>query len=601
MEKYIHYCWFGDKSLPKLAEKCIKSWEKFLPDFKIMKWSEENVDLEECPFIKEAYANKKWAFVADYVRAKVLKEYGGIYFDTDMEVTKDISTLLDTTTFLGIEDSGYVAVGVWYEKKKDAYLPSLLCEKYKKMPSFPIEDMSSISIPILISGILNPLGLIHGNSRIQVLKHDITIYPRDYFYPYSYNRDHNLFTEHTCMIHYYDASWIPLKCRIENEMVRKLGKKRTFMILEMYRRGKHHIRQIGKCVLFPLVLYKRHQRKMAKIDEKYIKRIQKTKNTIEMLDNRRAPYIIFHNGDWFGITSATKELFENLVDCDELYRQKDIREIGDIILSSHIKQVIFSSFALGWKDLAVYLRSHNQNIILKTYWHGNHSQVLDPYGWRRNLEIVELHKKGVIDVMGTCKKSLMDFYKKEGFDAFFLTNKVEMKVKAPTAHKKLRIGLYAATCYDWRKNVFSQIAAVKMIEGATLDIVPYNEEVISFAKIIGLEVTGSEKPLPREELMKRMGANAVNLYVTFSECAPMLPLESFEMGTPCITGNNHHYFENSNLENLIVVSNEEDILEICEKIKNCMEQKDKIMNLYKKFRSDNIKNANKSVKEFLER
>ena len=121
MEKIIHYCWFGDKPLPKLAKKCIKSWEKFLPDFKIMKWSEENVDLNECAFIKEAYDAKKFAFVADYARTKALNEYGGIYFDTDMEITKDISNLLNDETFLGEEDTGYVAVGVWFEKNKNSF------------------------------------------------------------------------------------------------------------------------------------------------------------------------------------------------------------------------------------------------------------------------------------------------------------------------------------------------------------------------------------------------------------------------------------------------------------------------------------------------
>ena len=32
-KKYIHYCWFGGKPLPKLAKKCIKSWKKYLPDY----------------------------------------------------------------------------------------------------------------------------------------------------------------------------------------------------------------------------------------------------------------------------------------------------------------------------------------------------------------------------------------------------------------------------------------------------------------------------------------------------------------------------------------------------------------------------------------
>ena len=108
MKKYIHYCWFGDKPLPKLAKKCIDSWKKFLPDYEIIKCSEENVDLDECPFIRDAYDQKAWAFVADYARTRALNEMGGIYFDTDMEVTKDISSLLEKGSFLGVEDTGNV-------------------------------------------------------------------------------------------------------------------------------------------------------------------------------------------------------------------------------------------------------------------------------------------------------------------------------------------------------------------------------------------------------------------------------------------------------------------------------------------------------------
>lgn len=39
MKKYIHYCWFGDKPLPKLALQCIASWKKYLPDYEIKCWS----------------------------------------------------------------------------------------------------------------------------------------------------------------------------------------------------------------------------------------------------------------------------------------------------------------------------------------------------------------------------------------------------------------------------------------------------------------------------------------------------------------------------------------------------------------------------------
>ena len=146
MTKYIHYCWFGDKPLPKLAKKCIKSWKKFLPDYEIIKWSEENIDLNECPFLKEAYEQKKWAFVADYARTKAMYEMGGIYFDTDMEVIQPIDDLLKHNAFLGVEDSGKVACGVWYEKNSKSYLATNLLDFYRTQKGFNEDDIYNYSI-----------------------------------------------------------------------------------------------------------------------------------------------------------------------------------------------------------------------------------------------------------------------------------------------------------------------------------------------------------------------------------------------------------------------------------------------------------------------
>ena len=151
MEKYIHYCWFGGKPLPKLAKKCIKSWKKYLPDYKIIEWNETNVDLEECPFIKEAYENKKWAFVADYARTKAIYEMGGIYFDTDMLVTKNINFLLEHETFLGIEDSMMVNAAVWGASIPHSYLAEKVLEFYKSQEHFNKEDIFKISIPRIIT------------------------------------------------------------------------------------------------------------------------------------------------------------------------------------------------------------------------------------------------------------------------------------------------------------------------------------------------------------------------------------------------------------------------------------------------------------------
>ena len=602
MQKYIHYCWFGDKPFPKLGQKCLESWKKYLPDYEIIKWSEENVDLNECPFIKEAYENKKWAFVADYARAKALKEYGGIYFDTDMEVIKNIDHLFKGNTFLGIEDTGYVAVGVWYEKEANGILPTKLLNVYQSMKKFDMDNISKLAIPILLSEVLKEFGLREETEGIQVLKNDIYIYPREYFYPYSYDRTNNVFTDNTCMIHYYDASWIPLKERIEVGMVRKIGKKKTFKILDTYRKMKDIIRKIARVILFPITIHRSNQRKRAKITSEYIKRVETTKENINKLSAQKEKYIVFHNKTFLGVTSATEELFQNRVDCGELYRKEDVKEIAKTILNGNFNLLVFSSLSEGQKGLILYVKKQNPEITIKTYWHGNHSQILDNYGWSRNKEIIELHKKKIIDVMGTCKKSLMKFYEKEGYKPFFITNKVTVnEVPKKKKDKVVRVGLYAAKCDDWRKNMFAQIGAISLIKGAVIDMVPLNETAKEFAEILGVKIEGEEKPLKRNELISRMSQNSVNLYVTFSECAPMLPLESMEMEVPCITGNNHHYFKDSELEKYIVVNNEESSQAIKEKIELCIQEKDKIIKLYKEFSEKNKKEAAKEVKEFLQR
>ncbi|WP_417189524.1 glycosyltransferase family 32 protein, partial [Bacteroides sp.] len=90
----IHYCWFGGKEMPAKEKLCIESWKKYFPKYKFIKWNEENFDLNSSTFCKQAYDMKKYAFVSDYVRTKVLYEYGGLYFDTDYEVLKPIDTLI---------------------------------------------------------------------------------------------------------------------------------------------------------------------------------------------------------------------------------------------------------------------------------------------------------------------------------------------------------------------------------------------------------------------------------------------------------------------------------------------------------------------------
>ena len=593
--KYIHYCWFGGKPLPKLAKKCIKSWKKYLPDYEIIEWNESNVNLDECPFIKEAYANKKWAFVADYARTKAIYEMGGIYFDTDMLIKKPIDFLLNEKTFLGMEDSFMVNAAVWGEKNSKSYFAKKMLDFYKSQEHFDLNNMFSISIPRIMTKILNDEGLDHTSNEIQHLNHGITIYPREYFYPLSFNFKNNKFTDNTCMVHYFDASWFGKKEKFRVKLNRIFGEKNISRIGKIYKKLRHVGGAVIKRTLYKPAKYFKYTYLNG---GKYKNDLKRAEDALHKIDG---DYIVMHNSDWLGITSATIELFnDNRVPCGELLRKRDMKKFANIILEKNIKQVVFSAMCIGWKDLAYYLKKKNPNIIIKVFWHGSISQVSEPYGWERNIELIDMSKDGTITTFGTCKESLVKFYEHLGINTKFIMNNVILNKKIKHVEpKNTVIGLYAAKKDDWRKNLFAQIAAVSLIKDATIDIIPMDYEAATFASNLGLKVTGIDKPVPREELLKRMANNTMNLYVTFSECAPMLPIESFGVGTICLTGNNHHYFKNTELEKYLVVDNEESPVEIAKKIELCINNKDKVMKLYKTWKKENDKNSKMSTLEFI--
>ena len=105
--KIIHYCWFGRGEMPELVLKCIDSWKKYLPNYKMRLWTEDNFDVSKAPrYVQEAYAAKKFAFVSDYVRLWALEREGGLYMDVDFEVYKPFDDLLEQyKAFAGYEGS----------------------------------------------------------------------------------------------------------------------------------------------------------------------------------------------------------------------------------------------------------------------------------------------------------------------------------------------------------------------------------------------------------------------------------------------------------------------------------------------------------------
>lgn len=129
--KTIHYCWFGGNTKSDLVLKCIDSWKKYCPDYTIIEWNESNFNINTAiPYVREAYANKKWAFVSDYTRLWVIYNHGGIYLDTDVLLHAQLDDFLPYGCWLASDDVRYVSTGLGFGAQKGHPLIKAIMDDY---------------------------------------------------------------------------------------------------------------------------------------------------------------------------------------------------------------------------------------------------------------------------------------------------------------------------------------------------------------------------------------------------------------------------------------------------------------------------------------
>lgn len=212
--KVIHYCWFGRGPLPELAEKCISSWKRYFPDYEIKEWNEDNFNVEMSSYTAEAYRLKQYAFVSDYARIWILYNYGGIYFDTDVEVIAPFDRVLSLGPFLGREQGedgkdSNIAFGLGMgATPKMEFLGTLLAAYNKRhfahwLGTVPITIVNYVSA-IISSDREN---IHHTTSGIDIYK-GFHIHPSPVFCPMSYYTGDTHTTSNTVSIHHYTSLWV---------------------------------------------------------------------------------------------------------------------------------------------------------------------------------------------------------------------------------------------------------------------------------------------------------------------------------------------------------------------------------------------------------
>ena len=233
--KKIHYCWFGRGEMPELAQKCIASWYKFMPDYEYKLWNEDNFDVNATPYTKEAYEAKKYAFVSDFVRLYALYLEGGVYMDVDFEVYKPFDDLLKWDAFAGFEGSKRLPLmmgvcasmprGQWVKEQLDYYQ-----DRHFVQQDGVLDLTTNVTF---VSAKMYEQGFVQ-NGKEQDYK-DLHIFPVDYFSPRQttgeYFRTENTYCEHKGL-----GSWSKVQRGWKQRVLKLLGQKNTTCLVKIKRK-----------------------------------------------------------------------------------------------------------------------------------------------------------------------------------------------------------------------------------------------------------------------------------------------------------------------------------------------------------------------------
>lgn len=213
----VHYCWFGGNDKPKDIEYYINGWKNKMSNYEFIEWNESNFDIENSiPYVKEAYLARKFAFVSDYVRIMALSKFGGVYFDTDIEVVRNFDELLvGRELVMGFESDLSLETAFIACTPENPYIVEFL-DTYENRHFINADGSFDMSV---INEHFSKLMETHGvdlcdeNMRT-IMNGTIAIYPRDYFAAFDIKNWHIKPTENTYTIHHMNASWSSTKKKI---------------------------------------------------------------------------------------------------------------------------------------------------------------------------------------------------------------------------------------------------------------------------------------------------------------------------------------------------------------------------------------------------
>lgn len=258
--KKIHFCWLSGDEFPPLIQYCIDTWKKVLPDYEIVLWGTKRFDINSVAWVKEAFAAKKYAFAADYIRFYALYTEGGIYLDSDVEMLKTFTPLLNSKSFVGFEAATEMVEAAIVGSEPGMPWCKDILDFYTDKHFIPGMDTSNILAPVVTGNALRAIypkfPTTMPTKPISLSNGEFMVYPAHYFSPIKYDIEKNYSNTkvstskysnnpETFCIHRFNASWtvkpstkIQLWDTFKKKLKAILGEKQAIRIISLIKKFK---------------------------------------------------------------------------------------------------------------------------------------------------------------------------------------------------------------------------------------------------------------------------------------------------------------------------------------------------------------------------
>jgi hypothetical protein len=307
--------------------------------------------------------------------------------------------------------------------------------------------------------------------------------------------------------------------------------------------------------------------------------------------------------EWRGVLASANELFDNIYTIPDQLDENQATFYAELIKDAAPPCLIIQGFPLSYYLLVKAIRKAAPRIPIYAIWHGNLLHTKEDYAWNSFRLLKALHEEGDIRRVGFVKKGMAEIMSTVGMQAYFVMNYVRSIPAVPSQPfgNGKHIGIWAEPDWGWKKLPYAMLASLNLVPDSVGHIHNVSPRAQEFGDLLKVNAKYEINPLPHEKAVEKMAKMHLNIYVSLTECAPMLPLESLSVGSPCLLGPTSHYFlDHEYLHQRLVVPQPDNAESIAQHANQALSERAEIINAYKAYAPEYNQRALQALSDFLE-